>query len=65
MVPTPPPFDLNFAGFGSSPAPLRTKICYKSLIFVYRKSILITAKPKKYLFNLQDNIKNHYFLQNF
>jgi len=28
-----------------APAPLRTKICYKSLLFVYRKSILIIAKP--------------------
>jgi len=25
---------------------LQTKICYKSLIYVYRKSISITAKPK-------------------
>jgi len=48
-----------------APAPLRTKICYKSLTFVNRKNISITAKPKNYLFILQDNIKNHYFLQNF
>jgi len=47
MAPTSPPFDQNFAGSGSAPAPLRTKICYKSLILVYRKSISITAKPKK------------------
>jgi len=32
---------------------------------VYRKSISITAKPKNQLFSLQDNIKNHYFLQKF
>jgi len=43
MTPTPAPFDLNFAGSGSAP----TKICYKSLTFVYRKSISIIAKPKK------------------
>jgi len=39
MALTPAPFDLNLAGSGSAPAPLRTKICYKSLIFVYRKKI--------------------------
>jgi len=44
MAPTPAPFDLNFAG--SAPAPLRTKIFHMSLIFVYRKGISITAKPK-------------------
>jgi len=47
MAPTLAPFDLNFAGSGSAPAPLQTKICYKSLIFMYRKSISITAEPKK------------------
>jgi len=51
MAPTPAVFDVNFAGSGSAPAPLQTKICYKSLIFVYRKSISITAKgPKKLAF---------------
>jgi len=34
----------------SPPASLQTKICYKSLIFVYRKSIWITGKPKKLAF---------------
>jgi len=33
-----------------APALLRNKICYKSLIFVYRKSISITAEPKKLAF---------------
>jgi len=47
MAATPAPFDLNFADSGSDPASLRTKICYKSLIFVYQKNISITAKPKK------------------
>jgi len=46
MAPTPGPFDLNIA----APVPLRAKICYKSLIFVYRKSILITAKPDNLAF---------------
>jgi len=68
MALTSDPFDLNFAGSGSAPAPapapLRTKICYKGLIFVYRKSISITAKQNNYLFSLQD-IKNHYFYKIF
>jgi len=33
-----------------SSAPLRSKMCYKLLIFVYQKSIAIIAKPKKIAF---------------
>jgi len=44
MAPSPALFNLNLAGFAL--ASLRTKMCYKSLIFVYRKSISITAKQK-------------------
>jgi len=40
----PVPFELNLL----APAPLRTKICYKSLIFVYRKSN--SCKTKKIAF---------------
>jgi len=44
MAPTPALFDLKFAGsssapapLGSAPAPLQTKICYKSLILCTEK----------------------------
>jgi len=49
------------------PAPLRTKICYKSLIFVYRKSISITNLQNQKISFLACNIyiKNYYILQNF
>jgi len=61
---TPAPFDLNFAG--SAPSPFRTKICYKSFIFVYWKSISITTKPKKISFlDYKIISKIIIFLQNF
>jgi len=74
MAPTPAPFDLNLNSSapaplrlrsGSTPAPLQTKICFKSLIFFVPKKYLDRCKTKNSLFSLQDNIRNHYFYKTF